>query len=53
MFFYYKTVIAMEFKSNICPRYERAIKSISNLTKYINVFKILFILLFYLFLKLK
>lgn len=40
MFFYYKIIIAIKSKLNICPRYWKAVKSISDLTKHINACKI-------------
>lgn len=48
---YYKAIITMKFKLNICQRYGKAVKFISGLTKYVNAYKILIVLLSCLFIK--
>lgn len=46
MLAYCKAIIAIESRLNICLRYEKTIKSTSSLTRYVNTYRILVVLLF-------
>lgn len=50
---YYKAIITIKSRLNMCPRCRKAVKFTSGLTKYINVYKILIALSSWLFLKSK
>lgn len=53
MLAYYKTIIAIKFRLNICPKCGKSVKSIKKLIEYINAYKILVVLTFCLLPKLK
>lgn len=53
MLVYYKAIIIIESRLNICLRYRKTVKFFKDLIKYVNICKILVVLTSCLFSKLK